>query len=162
MQRSLAYAFVMTIGLAGSAAAAEPLAKSGSFKTQTGFKSIEEALPLGDKHTYAHGVTWGIVSGDGGALRITTAECPYISETAGDTITFRGKCAWSDAEGNRILTDWSGQFSASTGSGKGTQPILGGTGKFSGIQGSAPFQCQALNDKGQFNCSTQWDYQLAH
>lgn len=160
MERSLVLAFVLAFGLAGSAAAAEPLAKSGSFKTQAGFKSIEESMPLGEKHAYAHGVTWGIVAGDGGALRIATAMCPYISEVAGDTIALQGRCAWSDADGDKIFTEWSGKFSASKGGGGGPQPIIGGTGKFSGIQGSAPFQCQALNDKGQFSCSSQWDYQL--
>lgn len=39
--------------------------------------------------------------------------------------------------------------------------ITGGTGKFNGIQGRAPFHCKALNDKGQWTCTQQFEYQLA-
>jgi hypothetical protein len=65
----------------------------------------------------------------------------------GDTIPFQGKCVWSDTDGNKIFTEWSGKCSASTGTGDGPKSITGGTGKFSGIEGAAPFQGQALNDK---------------
>jgi len=100
------------------------------------------------------------VVGDLGALQITTAMCPYISEMSGDTIAFRGECVWSDASGDKIFTEWSGKISMTTGTGSGPQTMTGGTGKFAGIQGSLPFECQALNDKGQLSCTQQWDYQL--
>ena len=38
--------------------------QSGSFKTESGFKSVEDMILVGEKHTYSHGVTWGIVSND--------------------------------------------------------------------------------------------------
>lgn len=161
MERSVFFALVLAIGATMPAAAAEPVAKSGSFKTQGGFKAVEEAMQVGEKHTYSHGVAWGVVSGASGPLRVATAMCPYISEVTGDTIAFQGKCVWSDTDGDKIFSEWSGKFSASSGAGDGPQSITGGTGKFSGIQGTAPFQCQVLNDKGQFNCSQQWSYQLA-
>jgi hypothetical protein len=98
--------------------AGEPLAKSGSFKTESGFKGVEEMIPVGEKHSYSHGVTWGIVSNDN-PLRIKTAMCPYISELAGDTSTFEGRCTWSDADGDKIhhmvrqvFSDRSRQWSA--------------------------------------------------
>jgi len=160
MERSLCLTVVLVIG-STAVAVAEPVAKSGNFKTQGGFKAIEETVQVGEKHTYAHGVVWGIVSGADGPLRVATAMCPYINEVKGDVIAFQGKCVWSDTDGDKIFTEWSGKFSASTGVGDGPQSITGGTGKFSGIQGTGPFQCQALNDKGQFNCSQQWSYQLA-
>jgi len=161
MERSIFLASVLAIGLTMPVVAAEPLAKSGSFKTQGGFKAIQETMQVGEKHSYSHGVVWGVVSGASDPLRVGTAMCPYINEVIGDTITFQGKCVWSDTDGDKIFTEWSGKFSASTGAGDGPQSITGGTGKFGGIQGTAPFQCQALNDKGQFNCSQQWSYQLA-
>ena len=148
----------LAVGTTTMSMAAEPLAKSGSFKTESGFKSVEDMIQVGEKHTYSHGVTWGIVSNDN-PLRIKTAMCPYISELAGDTSTFDGRCTWSDADGDKIFTTWSGKFSA-TGAGGGPQTITGGTGKFSSIQGTNPFQCQALNDKGQLACTQQWDYRL--
>jgi hypothetical protein len=39
--------------------------------------------------------------------------------------------------------------------------ITGGTGKFRGIQGQAPFQCRSLNDKAQITCTQQFEYQFA-
>jgi hypothetical protein len=158
MKRS---AFLALALVAGSAAisVAEPVAKSGSFKTQGGFKAIQETMQAGEKHTYSHGVVWGVVSGDSGPLRIATAMCPYINEVIGDVIAFQGKCVWSDTDGDKIFTEWTGKFSASKGTGDGPQSITGGTGKFAGIQGKGPFQGQALNDS-QFNCSQQWSYEL--
>jgi hypothetical protein len=153
---SLCAASLLAIGLANDAGAAEPPVKSGSYKTQGGFKAVEETTQVGEKHTLSHGVAWGVVSGEG-PLHIGTAMCPYISEATAGTINFQGKCVWSDADGDKIFTEWTGKFSASTGAGNGPQTITGGTGKFSGVQGTSPFQCQALNDKGQFTCSQQWN-----
>ena len=55
--------------------ATEPLAKSGSFKTESGFKGVEDMIPVGEKHTYSHEVTWGIVP-NFNPPRIKTAMCP--------------------------------------------------------------------------------------
>lgn len=146
---------VLAMRLVVPATAAEPV-KPGNYKTQGGFKAVEEMIQVGDKHTYSHGVAWGVVSGDG-PVQMLTATCPYINELIGDTITYQGRCAWTDADGDKIFTAWSAEFAASTGAGDGLQPITGGTGKFGSIQGIAPFHCQALNDKGQFVCLTQWN-----
>jgi hypothetical protein len=59
------------------------MAKSGSFKTASAFKGIEEAQQIGG-HTLSHGVTYGIITEDN-PLHIKTANCPYISEISGDT-----------------------------------------------------------------------------
>src|SRR5437016_4533985 len=100
-----AFTLCTAIGLAVPGTAAEPV-KSGTYNTQGGFKAVEETTQLGEKHTYSHGVAWGIVSGDG-PLHIGTAMCPYINEATADTITFQGRCAWSDADGDKISTEWS-------------------------------------------------------
>jgi hypothetical protein len=152
---SLVTVSALAIGVVFPAAAAEPVTPA-SFKTQGGFKAVEEMMQVGDKHAYSHGVAWGVVSGDG-PVQMLTASCPYINELIGDTITFQGRCVWTDGDGDKIFTAWSAEFAASTGAGDGLQPITGGTGKFGSIQGAAPFHCQALNDKGQFVCSQQWN-----
>jgi hypothetical protein len=146
----------LTLALAAPALAAEPPVKSGSYKTQGGFKAVEETLQLGEKHSFSHGVAWGIVSGEG-PYHIGTAMCPYISETTAEAIQFRGRCSWTGADGDQLFTEWSAKFSPSNGAGDGPQTITGGTGKFSAVEGTAPFHCQALNNKGQFLCSQQWN-----
>ena len=82
-------------------------------------------------------------------LHIKTANCPYISEVSGDTVSLVGKCAWTDGEDD-IFTDWNTTFLASKGLANGAQTFTGGSGKFSGIQGSNPFQCQLVGKEGQF------------
>jgi hypothetical protein len=119
--------------------AAEQMAKSGSFITASSFKGIEQAQQTGG-HTLSHGVVYGIVTEDN-PLHIKTANCPYISEVSGDTVSLVGKCAWTDGE-DHIFTDWNTTFLASKGLANGAQTFTGGSGKFSGIQGSNPFQCQ--------------------
>ena len=93
-------------------------------------------------------------------LHIKTANCPYVSYIDGDTITLRGECAWTDGQDN-IFTEFNTKFSASKGVSDGVQNFIGGSGKFNGIQGSNPFQCQVVGKEGQFTCTQNWTYQLA-
>ena len=138
--------------------AAEQMAKSGSFKTSSAFKGIEQAQQTGG-HTLSHGVTYGIVTEDN-PLHIKTANCPYISEVSGDALSLVGKCAWTDGEDD-IFTEWHTTFAISQGGGDGAQTFTGGSGKFSGIKGSNPFHCQFAGKEGQFLCTQSWTYDLA-
>ena len=132
---------IATMTLATPTLAAEQMAKSGSFITVSAFKGIEQAQQTGG-HTLSHGVVYGIVTEDN-PLHIRTANCPYISEVSGDTVSLVGKCAWTDGEDD-IFTDWNSTFLASKGLANGAQTFTGGSGKFGGIQGSNPFQCQLV------------------
>ena len=82
---------IATLALITPTLAAEQIAKSGSFKAASAFKGIQEAQQTGG-HTLSHGVTYGIVTEDN-PLHIKTANCPYISEVSGDTVSLVGKCA---------------------------------------------------------------------
>jgi hypothetical protein len=147
-----------TLALSAPTLAAEQPAKSGSFKTASAFKGIEEAQQTGG-HTLSHGVTYGIITEDN-PLHIKTANCPYISEVSGDIVSLVGKCAWTDGEDD-IFTEWHTTFPASKGVADGAQTFTGGSGKFSGIQGSNPFRCQLAGKEGQFLCTQTWTYELA-
>ena len=103
---------IATMTLATPTLAAEQMAKSGSFITASAFKGIEQAQQTGG-HTLSHGVVYGIVTEDN-PLHIRTANCPYISEVSGDTVSLVGKCAWTDGEDD-IFTDWNTTFLASKG-----------------------------------------------
>ena len=69
---------IATVALTAPTLAAEQMAKSGSFKSASAFKGIEEVQQTGG-HTLSHGVTYGIITEDN-PLHIKTANCPYISE----------------------------------------------------------------------------------
>lgn len=56
MERSLFPCFDPHDRVGDASAAAEPPAKSRTFKTQSGFKAVEEVVQLGDKHTFSHGI----------------------------------------------------------------------------------------------------------
>ena len=150
---------IATVALTTPTLAAEQMAKSGSFKAASAFKGIEEAQQIGG-HTLSHGVTYGIVTEDN-PLHIKTANCPCISEISGDTVSLVGKCAWTDGEDDIFLGGTATRFPASKGVADGAQTFTGGSGKFSGIQGSNPFQCQLAGKEGQFLCTQSWTYQLA-
>ena len=79
---------IATAALTAPTLAAEQTAKSGSFKTASAFKGIEEAQQTGG-HTLSHGVIYGIVTEDN-PLHIKTANCPS-SEISGDTASL-GSC----------------------------------------------------------------------
>lgn len=98
---------IATMTLATPTLAAEQMAKSGSFITASSFKGIEQAQQTGGR-TLSHGVVYGIVTEDN-PLHIRTANCPYISEVSGDTVSLVGKCAWTDGEDD-IFTDWNTTF----------------------------------------------------
>jgi hypothetical protein len=135
------------------------LPKSGTFQNPSGFKSVDETIQVAEGHALSHGISWGVVTADT-PLRLQTAMCPYIGEMIGDTISLNGRCAWKDIDGDEIFTEWTAKFSVSGKSGEGPQTITGGSGKFRGIQGTSPFQCQIVGDMGQFRCTQQWTYRL--
>jgi hypothetical protein len=76
---------IATLTLATPTLAAEQMAKSGSFITASAFKGIEQTQQMGG-HTLSHGVVYVIVTEDN-PLHIKTANCPYISEVSGDTVS---------------------------------------------------------------------------
>jgi len=149
-------AAALLFGVSASHAADTP--KSGSFKTPSAFKGIEESVQVGGR-VMSHGVVYGIVTEDN-PLHIKTATCPYISEIDGDMITLKGECAWTDGLDN-IFTDFSTKFSLTKGESDGEQTITGGSGKFSDISGSNPFKCQVVGKEGQFTCTQNWTYKLS-
>ena len=95
-----------------------------------------------------------------GPLHVGPAVCAYTLDTVGGAGTLQGACAWGDADGDKIITSYVGKVSTS-GALDGMNNITGGTGKFDGIQGQAPFHCQFLNDQSQAMCTVQFEYQLA-
>jgi hypothetical protein len=155
-------AYAVLAGAIGFAMPAMAQNTSGSFATHAGFKDIGTVTKITDDHTIGAGTVWGVVFNDEGhgLLHMGTAICPYFSEVVGGKLSNNGECTWSDASGDKIFTRWSGKGDMKSGALTGDQTIQGGTGKFAGIEGTAPFKCQALNSEGQFACATDWTYQI--
>jgi hypothetical protein len=165
MQRALFLASILAIGLVMPSVAQQKTAlpNSGTFKLHSGWKAVGETTPIADDHVFGSGNFWGVTYNDAGTgpLHMGAVVCPYTLDTTKGAGTSQGTCSWGDADGDKIYTSWTGKISPS-GALDGMNQITGGTGKFNGIQGHAPFQCRFLNDKSQVTCTQQFEYQLAN
>jgi hypothetical protein len=151
----------LLFGVTYPALGAEPLAKSGSFTIHSGWKSIGETTQIADGRTLGSGSFWGVTFNDKGSgpLHSGPVLCPYTLEILNGTLTARGQCSWSDLDGDKFFTDSNGSL-PSNGQFDGMNQITGGTGKYAGIQGRAPFHCRPLNGSGQWACTQQFEYRL--
>jgi hypothetical protein len=138
------------------------LPSSGTIKVHTGYKATNsEAIQFADKHVYNSGIFWGVSFNDTGSgpLHLSTVACPLAGETVNGAGIAGGVCAWTDTDGDTIFVTYNNAKLAGA-TLEGINQITGGTGKFKGIQGTAPFQCKFLNDKGQATCNQQFEYKL--
>jgi hypothetical protein len=71
----------------------------------------------------------------------------------------KGFCAFGDTDGDRIFTEFTGNFTPEAG-GTGTNEIVGGTGKYAGIEGSGPWKCKPSGGNGEVQCAQRLDYRL--
>jgi hypothetical protein len=139
---------------------AQQLPKSGSISFHTGWKATGEALTVADKHMQGHGSVVGVTFNDKGAgpLHLGSAECFYTFFVVDGRGKNKGFCAFGDADGDRIFTDWYGTVSPD--GDQGTNEIAGGTGKYAGIQGSGPWKCKDAGTNGALQCAQRLDYRL--
>ena len=111
----------------------------------------------------SHGLYWSVVFGDN-LLRLKAGMCPYISEQIGNIVSANGGCAWNDGGGDQIFTEFKGKLDITTGKYVGeSQTITGGTGKFTGIQGDIPHECEGVDSTApgtQGTCVQHFSYRL--
>ena len=140
-----------------AAAGAADLPKSGSISWHTGWKNSGESFDVAEGHVQGHGSVVGTSFNDNGSgpLHLGAAECVYtffVSDGAGPS---KGYCAFGDADGDRIFTDWTGSGDS------GTNIIAGGTGKYAGITGSGPWMnSRPIGDNGGWLTTQRLDYKL--
>jgi hypothetical protein len=154
---ALGLATCMLTGTVG----AEPLPKSGTFALTSGWKAVGETAQVGEGRILGWGAFYGVTFNQrgSGTFHMGTAVCNYILDLTGGVGPGRGTCAWTDADGDKIYGDYSGALTAD-GVFNGLNQYTGGTGKFAGITGKAPFQCKALTTQGHFGCTQQFEYRL--
>ncbi len=145
-----------------AAANADQLPKFGSINWHTGWKLAAEAMTVADKTGIGHGSVVGVTFNDkaAGPLHLGPAECVFtffVVDGKGGNLGF---CAFGDADGDRIFTQFSGKIGLPNGYDEGTNVISGGTGKYTGIQGSGPWKCKAAGANGEAQCTQRLDYRL--
>lgn len=140
---------------------AQQLPKSGSIDFHTGWKFVGEVLTVADKHMQGHGSVVGVTFNDKGTgpLHLGPANCFdtfFVIDGQGKN---KGYCAFGDTDGDRIFTDFTGNFVPGAG-GNGINQIAGGTGKYAGITGSGPWKCKPSGTNGEIQCAQRLDYKL--
>jgi len=144
------------VALAGTVGA-QNLPKSGSINWHTGWKISGEDIGVAEGHMQGHGSAIGTSFNDNGRgpLHVGPAECVYTYYATGNTVENKGYCAFGDADGDRIFTQWNGTGTS------GTNFIVGGTGKYEGITGSGPWMgAEAVGKNGGWVTFQRLDYKL--
>lgn len=142
------------------AANAESLPKSGSFDIHTGWKVTGEAFEVAEKRTQGHGSAIGTTFNDAGSgpLHFGPASCFYTFFLAEGAVKNQGFCTFGDPDGDRLFTQFSGA-NATDGT-AGTNTILGGTGKYAGIQGKGTWKSKDNGPNGQHVTTQHFEYRL--
>ena len=151
----------LSLAMFCGALAAQQLPKSGTISVNSGWKANGETMQVGEGRVFGWGGFYGVTfnTRGSGPLHMGTAVCSYTLDLTAGAGPGNGNCAWTDADGDKIYTVYSGML-ATSGVFDGVNQFLGGTGKFSGVTGKAPFQCKALSTQGHFGCSQQFEYRL--
>lgn len=146
---------VVLLALCGAAPAQE-LARSGSIFIHTGWQISPQVFEAPEKHSVGHGSVVGINFNDKGSgpLHGGPAICVFTFLGSESGAKNKGFCAFGDADGDRIFTDWDGAGN------DGINRIAGGTGKYRGITGSGPWKCWETTAPTALRCTQQFDYKL--
>jgi hypothetical protein len=166
MQSRTSTLFAFTLGSAmtfGAAAIAADLPQSGTIKIHSDSKVNVQATEVGDKHIMASANAWGVTHNDlgSGPLNMGAWFCAFSFENVNGPPNYSGSCAFGDAGGaDKILITFTGKGN-DIGGDQGTGTIIGGIGKYAGIDGKMVWQCHSVDaTQGLTACTQQFDYRL--
>jgi len=138
------------------------LAKSGTISWVTGWQfNLPPTAPQSEGFSISSGNAIGAtfnVNGSG-PLHEGRAFCAAVAIVIPEVgATNKGNCYFGDRDGDRIYTSFTGDLSV----GSGLNTIIGGSGKYAGISGSGPWECEwpGEADNGAFNCRQSLTYKL--
>jgi hypothetical protein len=137
------------------------LPKKGTINYVTGFQfNMDSSEPQSGGWNIMMGKAIGATFNvDGsGPLHEGRALCAATMVMSESVNTFNGNCYFGDKDGDRIFTNFKG--SPITNSGENI--IIGGTGKYTGISGKGPWECDGSKpgDHGAFNCRQTLTYSI--
>lgn len=166
MHARMLTATVFSIGVAlsfGTPAMSADLPQSGTIKIHSTAKANSQVVDVGDKHVMGSGNLWGVTYNDAGSgpLHMGAWFCTYTYQNVNSPVQNGGACAFGDAGGtDKIFIVWSGTETESEGD-RGTGTIIGGIGKYAGVQGKMTYHCKPVDQAHELStCTQQFDYQL--
>lgn len=154
--------FISTVGIVVLSfcanVTAEVLPKSGSINLQSIYKGT---LLTKFNDDYSHGAVTGVTFNEigKGPMHMSKVACSFSVFTRKEIKKITGFCTYEDTDEDSIFIQYAGS-SNTEGEWSGTDNIIGGTGKYEGIQGSGPYRCTNTDKEGEFPCTTKLEYQL--
>ena len=141
---------------------AQDLPKSGTINYHSGLACPSNVAKTPEGIMLGTGTCTGVTYNDSGSgpLHMGAAQCHFSFFVNNGDARNKGYCFWSDADGDRIFTDFHGDPSANNGGGEGVNVLAGGTGKYEGISGSGPWKCTWLGADGELHCNQSFNYEL--
>jgi hypothetical protein len=146
----------------GTPAMSADLPQSGTIKIHSDIKTNPQVVDVGGKHIMGSANGWGVSYNDAGSgpLHMGAWFCAFSLENVNGAPNYAGSCAFGDAGGaDKIYITWTGKGIDNGDEGTGT--IIGGIGKYAGIQGKMAWQCHPIDASQNVGaCTQQFDYQL--
>ena len=160
--KKIIYIFLIMLFNSTSFADGHSIPKSGTISWVTGFQfNLPATAPQSEGFSISSGNAIGAtfnVNGSG-PLHEGRALCAAVAIVIpGVGASNKGNCYFGDKDGDRIYTSFTGDLSI----GSGINTIIGGSGKYAGISGSGPWECDfpGVADNGAFNCRQSLTYKL--
>jgi hypothetical protein len=145
---------IFSVALLAGPAAAQPLAKSGTYKGKFAahaVASVAQTYELDKGHAFFLGQVHGVFLNDvaGGFIDKTEVICPLVQDIIAGLTTGHGYCTVTDKDGDKAFLVWQGKDTA-PGTGGGPFKWTGGTGKYTGLQGNNTFRYNAIGKTPSF------------
>jgi hypothetical protein len=131
---------IAVAALLGTEAEAQPLKKIGTFTGKWGGQAAGQAYELNKGHMFFLGTYNPVFFNDipSGFLDKSAWTCPQVNDIVdGVHVADHGVCIGTDKDGDRVFAVF---WSKGSAPGAGTGQFIGGTGKFSGLQGHYSFR----------------------
>jgi hypothetical protein len=103
------------LALGSFSATAADLPRSGSFTLHSGWKGVGEVVQVGNNHIFGAGNFYAVAFNDAGSgpLHKGAVVCSYALELINGAGPIGGPCAWSDSDGDKFFTSYTGKLEAS-------------------------------------------------
>jgi len=137
-------AMLVTTGVFNSPLRAEEaqLPRQGQFTGKFGWWALGKVYQMGQDHIYWNGEFNGTFFNDAGNgfLHGSSWVCPGYNELRGGiSLASGGRCVVTDMDGDKMFVTWEGSKGTIPMKFNGSAQFVGGTGKYSGIQGHQTF-----------------------
>lgn len=136
---------LILLGASGPDLAAAELAKEGTFSLRDAWSGTVEGLSLGETRSVYIYMFKGVATNDAGEglLHNTSMNCMGMGRSVRRATKDHGSCVYTDVDGDKIFDEWKDEGTLGVG-GKGTGSLIGGTGKYAGIEGSYEYERVSL------------------